>query len=203
MKMVKSAVVALTLASLLGCSAMEEKAESANAEAAKAEMEMSKMAHLYEVHKDGRIYVFYDKALYSDFLKTGHTAYMFSRIGSGPNGETMVFALTGKDKKKRTGIPSVELVDGSRSANVFYGETYDEGRLYVFGAYELMESYRKTGEATFRFTDIGAGPKGETVVYVLSKKESKKRPDALMAMFKKICNKACFTEFVALSQAKV
>lgn len=179
-------IVALFVWLMAGCSATEEKSQMMpEKEKAKAMMDVA-VDSLYEVHKDGRIYVFYDKSLYSDFIKTGHTAYMFTRIGAGPNGESMVFALTGEDKKKRSGIPSVEMVDGLKSPKVFYGETYDEGRLYVFSDYQMMENYRKMREATYRYTDIGAGPNGESVVYVLSKSESKSKPEELIALFKKM-----------------
>jgi uncharacterized protein YceK len=196
--------MALVVLTMIGCSAMENNSESmagqnqtkamdgmaskemATREMAGMDMATRDMTQLYEVHKDSRIYIFYDRELYNEFVKTGHTDYMFSRIGAGPNGESMVFALTGEDKKKRSGIPSVELVDGLHKPVAFYGETRDEGRLYVFGSYQLMEDYRNTGEATFRFTDIGAGPEGESVVYVLSKKESKNKPEALIALFRKM-----------------
>jgi hypothetical protein len=51
-------------------------------------MQEQRNGQLYEVHKDNRIYVFYDHALYKDFAKHGHTAYMYTRIGAGPKGET-------------------------------------------------------------------------------------------------------------------
>lgn len=60
----------------------------------------STINEVYEVHEDGRIYAFYDKALYKEFMSVGETAYRLTRIGAGPNGETMVFGLTKSDKKK-------------------------------------------------------------------------------------------------------
>ncbi len=141
-------------------------------------------AALYEVHKDGRIYLFYDTHSYHDFKQTGHVNYMFSRIGAGPKGETLVFGLTGKDKKKRSGIPSVMIYDGEHKPTSFYGEAILEGRIYVFDDYREMQTFRQTGEAAYRFTDIGSGPNGETVVFVLTKQNKKKRPDALVKEFK-------------------
>lgn len=58
------------------------------------------IAEIYEVHEDGRIYAFYDRALYKEFLAVGETPFRLTRIGNGPNGETMVYGLTSKDKKK-------------------------------------------------------------------------------------------------------
>lgn len=141
---------------------------------------------LYEVHHDGRIYFFYDQALYKSFLKTGHTAYMVARIGAGPKGETLKFALTGEDKKKQSGIPSIDLIEGkAQPGDAFYGEMRVEGRIYVFDSFQDMNDVRKVGEAPYRFTEIGAGPKGETVVYVLNKTNKKQKPVELITAFKK------------------
>ena len=131
-------------------------------------VEAVKLTELYEVHKHGRIYTFYDRGLYKDFLAMGHTAYSFNRIGAGPNGETLVYGLTGADKKKRSGIPSVEMHDGVLKPEAFYGETVLDGRVYVFDSLEEMKAVRTHHEAAYRLTDIGAGPNGETVVYVLT-----------------------------------
>jgi len=48
-----------------------------------------------------------------------------------------------------------------------------------------MKLTRDSGEAALRFSDIGAGPDGKTVIYVLNSNNKKQRPDALMAEFKK------------------
>ncbi|WP_020406377.1 hypothetical protein [Hahella ganghwensis] len=170
-------VAGLGLATV-GCSSMQGAQE-------KQEMAEYSMASLYEAHANGRIYVFYDQDLYADFLKSGHTPYMYTQIGAGPKGETVVYALTSEDKKKREGIPSVDMLAGKLVPEPFYGETISDGRIYVFSSLEMMNDFRKTGEATYRFTDIGSGPNGETVVYVLSKADSKKKPDAIIQMFRK------------------
>jgi hypothetical protein len=60
-----------------------------------------------------------------------------------------------------------------------------EGRIYVFNNFQDMSDVRKVGEAPYRFTEIGTGPKGETVVYVLNKTNKKKKPVALIDAFKK------------------
>lgn len=137
----------------------------------------------YEVHHDGRIYVFYDRDLYKSFVQNKFTAYHFTRIAEGPNGETIVFGLTKDDKKKLSGIPSVELYDGKITPASFYGEAIIDGRIYVFDSYPEMVAVRTHHEAAYRLTDIGAGPNGETVVYVLTKDNKKKRPEALMAAY--------------------
>jgi hypothetical protein len=141
---------------------------------------------LYEVHHEGRIHVFYDRKLYTDFLALGETPFRLTRIGAGPNQETLVFGLTKKDKKKPGKVDAINLFDGKLDAPAdFYGELRNHGRIYVFNNFEDMQPVRQFGHPNFFYTEIGAGPKGETVVYVLNKKTKKKRPDALIATFRK------------------
>ncbi|MBV0934427.1 hypothetical protein [Marinobacterium weihaiense] len=141
---------------------------------------------LYEVHHDGRIHVFDDRATYEHFLEVGETSYRQTFIGAGPKGETLVFGVTGADKKKRMEqVAGYNLYHGMLPASQpFYGETRLDGRIYVFDRLEDMEAVRKTGEAPLRFTQIGAGPAGETVVFVLNSDNKKHKPDALMAAFR-------------------
>lgn len=144
---------------------------------------------LFEVHKDGRIYIFYDKALYEDFLAHGEVPYRLTRIGAGPHGETIVIGLTKKDKKLHRPVPAVEMLDGKiKPPRDFYGEMDLEGRIYVFDDYEEMKKVREIGEPIYRYTMIGAGPNGETVVIALTKANKKKRPDALIQRFKAMHN---------------
>ncbi|GLQ30963.1 hypothetical protein [Litoribrevibacter albus] len=182
MKLLKVALLSASVALTAACQTTQENTSSVNAEAHQAQS--LRNAELYEVHKDNRIYVFYDHTLYEDFLKHGHTAYMYNRIGAGPKGETLVFGLTKQDKKKREGIPSVELLDGSLpAADDFYAEMHLHGRIYVFSAFQDMAAVRKTGEAAYRHAKIGYGPNGETVVFVLNKGNKKKYPEALVNKF--------------------
>ncbi|WP_210395231.1 hypothetical protein [Motiliproteus sediminis] len=140
----------------------------------------------YEVHHEGRLYLFDDYATYQSFLEVGETSFRHTFIGDGPKGETLVFGLTGKDKKKTAEkIASYNLFHGNLDAAAdFYGEMRSEGRIYVFDRYEDMETVRTTGEAPLRYTEIGTGPKGETVVYVLRNDNKKQKPVALQAAFK-------------------
>ncbi len=185
--MKKLGFVVFCALAIQGCTSTQ--LETNTASAAKSVEQSAKAARtvneLYEVHDDGRIYLFYDKSLYDDFKHLGHAAYRQTRIGAGPNGETLVFVLTGADKKKLTGIPSVDLLDGKREPGAdFYGEVFAEGRTYVFDSYDEMKAFRSTGEAAYRYTDIGGGKNGETVVYVLRKAVKKKKPVELMAAYK-------------------
>lgn len=144
----------------------------------------------YEVDHEGRLYVFDDAAVYKSFLEVGETAYRKVRIGAGPNGETLVFGLTSKDKKKSSGIASIDMYDGKLAvADDFYGEIHHEGRIYVFTEWADLQSFKAVGEAVFRYTMIGEGPKGETVVIVLNKANKKKHPEAQIAAFKAMHSK--------------
>lgn len=141
----------------------------------------------YQVYKEGRIYVFDDLDTYLDFMELGETPFRLTRIGVGPEGETVVFGLQKKDKSLSSGIGGVDLYDGkAEGAKVgFYGEVVKEGRIYVFSEWSDLKSFLSVGEAPYRFTEIGAGPKGETIVYVLNKDNKKKKPVDLIAQFKK------------------
>lgn len=139
----------------------------------------------YEAHHDGRIYVFDDFDTYKHFLAHGETPYRYMRIGAGPEGKTVVFGLTDADKKKREGVASVEMWDGTLNgaAENFYAEVLYEGRFYVFDRWADVKSFRETWEAPYRFTQIGAGPQGRTVVFVLNSGNKKKQPTALIEEF--------------------
>jgi len=140
----------------------------------------------YQVYQDGRIYAFDDFKVYQDFIQLGETTFRFTRIGAGPKGETVVFGLRKVDKKKPRESGVLNLYDGKAEgiAKGFYGEVVKEGRIYIFSHWHDLKSFLKVGEATFRYTDIGAGAKGETLVYVLNKKNKKQKPLALMAVYK-------------------
>ncbi|OOV88347.1 hypothetical protein [Oceanospirillum linum] len=181
MKLKALAKALLITGAIAGVSACAQMGTAHNS----AQEQMQQAKALYEVHHDdGRIYFFYDKSTYAHFLQHGETPYAFKRIASGPNGETLVFGLNGKDKKKRSGVESVDMYDGKLKPDAFYGEMRAEGRIYVFSTLEDMQNVRATGETPYRFTQIGDGPNGETIVYVLNNSNKKQRPDALIAQFK-------------------
>ncbi|MCW8827322.1 MAG: hypothetical protein OQK78_12960 [Gammaproteobacteria bacterium] len=143
----------------------------------------------YEVHHEGRIYIFDDAKTYKSYLDVGETAFRKVYIGEGPKGETLVFGLTKADKKKSSGIASIDMYHGKMAgAEKFYGEMMVEGRIYVFSTWKDLTAFKQVGEAPYRFTDIGAGPEGKTVVYVLNKANKKKRPDSLISQFKNMHN---------------
>lgn len=174
----KSLLNALAIASsLIALSACASSPSSDNSASVK---------EIYEVHEDGRIHVFYDRKMYNDFLKLGETPYRLIKIGKGPNRETMVYGLAKQDKKKRSGIPAIELYEGKATADKqFYAEVRKHGRIYVFNKFEDMQPVRQFGHPNYFYMEIGAGPKNETVFYVLNKKTKKKKPLALIHTFNK------------------
>ncbi len=140
----------------------------------------------YQVYQDGRIYAFDDFKVYQEFMQLGETTFRFTRIGAGPKGETVVFGLRKVDKKKPQESGVLNLYDGHVEGikKGFYGEVVKDGRIYIFSDWHDLKSFLNVGEATFRYTAIGAGKHGETLVYVLNKKNKKKKPLALMAIYK-------------------
>jgi hypothetical protein len=175
------------LLALTAVFALNACAQTAQTQPEQAEAAAESIAEIYEVHEDGRIYAFYDRALYKEFLAVGETPFRLTRIGNGPNGETMVYGLTGKDKKKGVNTPAVKLYEGQiKAADDFYAEMIRHGRIYVFSTFEDMSTVRQFGHPNFFYTEIGSGPAGETVVYVLNSKNKKHKPEALIAKFKQM-----------------
>lgn len=141
---------------------------------------------IYEVHKDGRIHIFYDRKELAAFMQHGETTYRLTRIGAGPKGETIEFGLTKKDKKKPGKVAAIQLYDGKIEAeDDFYAEMYKNGRIYVFNNFDDMATVRNFGHPNYFYMSVGGGPKGETVVYVLNSKTKKKKPLELIAEFDK------------------
>lgn len=174
--LLKSMIILSALAMFSGC-ATSSKIEASSDSAGVNE--------IYEVHKDGRIHVFYDRELYKEFMQVGETPFRLIKIAKGPNRETMVFGLTKKDKKKSQGIAAVDLYDGkATAAENFYAEVRKHGRIYVFSNFEDMQPVRQFGHPNFFYMEVGKGPKKETVFYVLNKHTKKKRPVALINTFK-------------------
>jgi hypothetical protein len=174
-----TAIVGMT-----ACSHTERKPSPQNATKTDHATTMAAM-EIYEVHHDGRINIFYDRKLYQEFLVLGETSFRLTHIGAGPKGETVVYGLTKQDKKKPDAVEALKVYEGKSPAPAdFYAELRNHGRIYVFDNLEDMKPVRQFGHPNFFYTEIGAGPKGETVVFVLNKKTKKKRPDDLIALYK-------------------
>ncbi|MBY4678106.1 hypothetical protein [Marinobacterium arenosum] len=179
-KLITGALLSAAMLGLYGCQSTETKSAAAAPQLNNQD--------LYEVAHEGRHYVFDDFKTYQSFLQVGETSFRKVFIGGGPHGETLVFGLRGEDKKKLEGIAGIDMYNGKLpAAEDFYGELRGEdGRLYVFSTLEDMKDVRELGEAVFRYTQIGAGPQGQTVVFVLNKSNKKQKPVELMARFQQI-----------------
>ena len=143
---------------------------------------------VYLVEHEGRLYVFDDEAVYRSFMSHGETAYRLVRVGEGPAGSTLVFGLRDEDKEKRSGIAAVDMYDGrlAGATDGFYAEVLHEGRFYVFSEWNDLVNFQQTRIADLRYTEIGAGPAGRTVVYVLNEANKENKPLALITRFKRI-----------------
>jgi hypothetical protein len=126
----------------------------------------------YEIHKDNRIVVLSDAGDYKVYVATNETPLVVTKIGAGPKGETLRFALTKKDAKAMEKIvgykgAAQKMYEGDMAGadTNFYGEIHDAGKIYVFGDWASLAAYRKSGVANGSSQD-GAGPEGETVVFV-------------------------------------
>ena len=181
---VATSLVALTLLTACGT----ESVKKGDTESVVEVMSLNN-EDLYEVHHDGRIHVFDDRATYESFLEVGETSFRKVHIGEGPKGETLVFGLTNEDKKKTSGIASIDMYNGKlEGATPFYGEMRVDGRIFVFGSLAEMNNARVVGEVPLRYTEIGSGPQGETVVYALNGDNKKVKPVLMIELFHKMNN---------------
>jgi hypothetical protein len=177
--------ITVSAAGLVGCAGGVQVKDDGDSAKASTTSRSEKNNEFYQVYsEDGRIYMFDDQKTYLEYLSVGETSFRLTRIGAGPNGETVVFGLTKANKKKRSGIPVVDMHEGRLAGGQpFYGEIVKHGRYFVFSSWDDMQQVRSVGEPTFMYTDIGAGPGGNTVVYVLNKSNKKKKPEDLIATF--------------------
>lgn len=125
--------------------------------------------------ESGRVHAFGDTKNYFDFLAHGEVQLTRTRIGAGPGGRTLVYGITSADVKANKPSRGEELMEGTLPAGApFYGEVFKSGRFYLFGDLADMKGFVEAGEVPYSFTEIGVGPKGETLVYVMNKDSVKK-----------------------------
>lgn len=131
----------------------------------------------YEYHKDGRIYVLADAKDLKGFLENGEIPLRTTRIGGGPNGETLVYGIAKPEKDKKSGFGAQEMFEGRRegAAKDFYGEVFKDGEYRVFGDWASLKSYRATGQMTA--ASSMPGPEGAKVSFAQAS-------DALAQRFK-------------------
>jgi len=187
------ALAAGLAAGIAGCAANTGSSGSTSAPAAQASTAPAAQApastapHYFVVYpKDGRLWAFGDVKTYLMYMEHGEVALTRARIGAGPEGKTVIFGITNDDVKKNQ--PSMGELFFDRKvtgASDFYGEVVRNGRYHVFGEWQDFKDYMDHGEVILTFTDIGTGPKGETVVYALNKKTaSAGKPVKLIEKFK-------------------
>ncbi|TSE21613.1 hypothetical protein Talka_00289 [Tepidimonas alkaliphilus] len=136
--------------------------------------------------EDGRYYAFGSFKLYQDYLAHGEVPLTRTRIGAGPGGRTVVFAITNDDVKSGQPSQPEQVFDGKLAAAPgFYGEVFKDGRYYVFGELKDLLDFAAFGEVPYSFTDIGAGPNGATIVWVMNKDSfAKGRPAERIERFR-------------------
>lgn len=176
----------LAVAGLVGCQSNQSTAAPA---AAQAETPVQKQAYFMVYHENGRIYAMTEPKIYLGLMAHGEVPLTRTRIGGGPEGETVIFGITkadGKHLDKRTAAE--DIFDGrTKDVGAFYGEVVKNGRYHVFGEWQDFQDFLSHKEITFTYTEIGTGPKGETVIYALNKVTKKHgRPVALIEQFKQL-----------------
>lgn len=181
-------IVAMGLVGAMGGCAMQGANTAAATPAAAAEKKAVAEQYMFlTFHENGRLYVLGDPKLQQVFMQTDEVALTRTRIGEGPDGRTLIFGMN-KDDAKTGGPTAAEMMyDGKQEpAGPFYGEVFKDGRYYVFVEWKDMADYLKHGEVPLTYTEIGAGPKSETVIYALNKETAKQgRPVAAIERFRK------------------
>ncbi|OFZ67611.1 MAG: hypothetical protein A2V79_01625 [Betaproteobacteria bacterium RBG_16_56_24] len=185
---ITSLIVAMGLVGAMGgCATQGVKSGAATSAVATEEKAVAEQQLFMTFHENGRVYVLGDTKLQEIFMQTDEVALTRTRIGDGPDGRTLIFGMN-KDDAKAGGPTAAEMMyDGKLApAGPFYGEVFKDGRYYVFVEWKDMADYLKHGEVPLTFTEIGTGPKGETVIYALNKETAKQgKPAAAIERFHK------------------
>ncbi|MGQ9684786.1 MAG: hypothetical protein ACUVT2_00560 [Thiobacillaceae bacterium] len=182
--LVAALAVLFSMGAMSGCATSQTTA--AAAPSAKAEAPAQKLTYFLVYHENGRIYAMTEPSIYLGLMEHGEVPFTRTRIGGGPEGETVIFGITEKDAKHLDKPTAAEDIFDGRTKNVgaFYGEVVRNGRYHVFGEWKDFQDYLAHKEITFTYTEIGTGPKGETVIYALNEETKKHgRPVALIEQF--------------------
>lgn len=195
----KSVVALSALFALGGCATHQAPTDSKAAMpvaktestpvAAKAEAPARKQTYFMVFHENGRIYAMTDPKIYLGLMEHDEVPLTRARVGGGPDGETVVFGITSKDGEQLDKPTAAEDIYDGRTKDIgaFYGEVVRNGRYHVFGEWKDFQDYLAHKEITFTYTDIGTGPKGETVIYALNNKtKDEGRPVALVEQFNQL-----------------
>ena len=160
--------------------------KAAPAPAAAAPAASSKMYYFMVMPEDGRLYLFGDPKNYLAYREHNEVPLTRSRIGVGPQGQTVVFGITNDDVKANRPSAAEMIFDKKvELKDPFYGEVVKDGRYHVFGSAKDFKDFLEHNEITYTFALIGEGPKGSSVIYALNKDTVKQgRPTAMIEEFK-------------------
>jgi hypothetical protein len=138
----------------------------------------------YEYHVENEILVLADKKDVQVYLKANEIPLRVTKIGGGPNGERLVFALMKNEAKameKKVGYKggAQQMYEGALEGNDkgFYGEVMKGGRYVVFGSWKDLQAFRQSGDASA--VSSGTTADGKPVTFTTDK------PDVL-ARFKEL-----------------
>ncbi|HSW13506.1 MAG TPA: hypothetical protein VLI06_11750 [Solimonas sp.] len=121
---------------------------------------------------ENRIYVLADLKSYQIWLQTDEIPLVVTKIGVGPNGETVKLALIKDEAKAMEGKVGYKggaqrMYEGETKGleQGFYGEVHKAGTIYVFSNWSELEAFKKGGSGAGAAGGTG-GPKGEKVMFV-------------------------------------
>ncbi|AYC31539.1 hypothetical protein D3880_03625 [Pseudomonas cavernae] len=173
--------LSLLVASLAACSSTTPSAPVAAAKPAASALNNEDW---YQVRTETQLFLFDDYQVFRDFVATGKAPVIKdTELKDAKSGLPIAVALRAEDQAKPLAQTAAYqfLTVALTPAEKFYGEIRQDGHIYVFSRYGDMVDMNKIGEPTFSFNDIGGGPQGERVVYVLAKEEPK--PVKQIALF--------------------
>ena len=180
-------MVAMGLGAMSGCATQDTYSNTEMPVAAAEKKAVEEQQLFMTFHENGRVYVLGDTKLQEIFMQTDEVALTRTRIGEGPDGRTLIFGMNKNDAKRGGPTDAEMMYDGKMEpTGPFYGEVIKDGRYYVFVEWKDMVGYLKNAEVPLTYTEIGTGPKGETVIYALNKITAKQgQPVAAIERFNK------------------
>lgn len=180
MDFLKPVSIALLAAAIAACSSNAPTNSASSAKAAEAALNNEDW---YQVRTENELYLFDDYAVFREFLSSGKAPYLKDLEKKDQYGQSLILALRAEDQGKALkDISAYRFLEVSQPpAGKFYGEIRQDGIIYVFSRYGDMVDMNKIGEPIFSHTEIGGGPNGERVSFVLMKEE--KKPEAQIALF--------------------
>jgi hypothetical protein len=174
----RTVAVAVSLLAASGCST---KGDWMGADAEKAydkELEAKRMAAVlnnddyYQIHLEGRVYVLSDSKDFISLIKLGEVPKTVTKIGGGPNGERLIYDVTGNESKameSKTGIKGAaqEMYEGTKEglAKGFFGVMFKDDRYVVTDEWAVAKQFR-TGVMPEGGTP-GITPDGKPVSYLV------------------------------------